>query len=204
MTAQTLFAAAAVLAAAGHAAATITITQGASGATYGTTLNFDEVGGPTGVVATDAWAGLGLAEMQAGDGVPQVFDPAEPWIGDGNAFYGNFGVFMTFSTDLTNFSGQIWDPSGPPTFIGGGFGVFVFNDGVEVGFYSGEPAWGGLGDSWIDVTATDGMVFDEVRILGFGFFPTTYADNLSWNPVPAPGSLAFLGLAGLAGSRRRH
>jgi hypothetical protein len=205
MNAQTLIAGAAVLAAAaGHAAATITITQGASGATYGTTLNFDEPGTPTGIVPIDTWAGIGLERMEAGDGQSQVFDPTEPWIGSGNSFLGVFGVFMTFSTDLTSFSGQVWDPSGPPTFIGGGFGVFVFNDGVEVGFYSGEPAWGGLGDSWIDVTATDGMVFDEVRILGFGFFPTTYVDNLSWNAVPAPGSLALLGLAGFATGRRRR
>lgn len=203
-TSTTLSAAALAAIAAGTASAAITVTQSDSGTTYGTTLNFDEPGTPTGIVPNDTWAGMGLAIMDAGDGQSQVFDASEPWIGDGNSFLGVFGVFMTFSTDLTAFSGQVWDPSGPPGGFGGGFGVFVFNDGVEVGNLIGEPAWGGLGDSWIDISVADGMVFDEVRILGFGFFPTTYVDNLSWNAVPTPGSLAFLGLAGLATTRRRR
>jgi hypothetical protein len=189
---------------AGAASASISITQGSTGNTYGTTLNFDEPGTPTGIVPIDTWAGIGLERMEAGDGQSQVFDASEPWIGDGNSFLGVFGVFMTFSTELTSFSSQVWDPSGPPTFTGGGFVVVALNDGVEVGSYFGEPAWGGIGDSWVDITATDGMVFDEVRILGFGFFPTTYVDNISWNVVPTPGSLAFLGLAGMASTRRRR
>lgn len=139
----------------------------------------------------------GTARPRVGD-----FDPG--WgLGDGNSFFGNFGIFLTFDDDVTEFSAQVWDPSGPPSPFGGGLGVFVFNDGVEIASYFGEPAWAGLGDSWFDIAATDGMVFDEVRILGFGFTPTTYADNLSWNPVPAPGALALLGLAGLSRRRRR-
>lgn len=188
------------------AAGDITITQsGAAGATYATTLNFDESGGPTGVVAPDSWAGIGLADMQAGDGTPIVDDWGSivgPWIGDGNSFFGNFGVFMTFGDDLTNFSGQVWDPSGAPPF--GGAGIFVFDNGVEVTNMFIEPAWGGIGDSWIDISATDGMVFDEIRILGFGFDPSTFVDNLSWNSVPAPGSLAILGCGGMMFSRRRR
>jgi uncharacterized protein (TIGR03382 family) len=68
-----------------------------------------------------------------------------------------------------------------------------------------EPAWGGFGDSWFDMTTDGGDVFDEVRILGFGFDPTTYADNMSWNAaIPAPGSLALLALAGVVGRRRNR
>lgn len=186
--------------------ADITVLQGASGTTYGTTLNFDEVGGPTGATAANAWAGIGLADMQAGDSAPFVSDASGifPWINSGNSFYGNFGVFMTFDSDLTNFSGQFWDPSGDPSPFGGGMGIFVFNDGNQVADLFVTPAWGGLGDTWIDVSATDGMVFDEIRVLGFGFGPTTYADNLSWNAVPTPGALGMLAIAGVASTRRRR
>ena len=189
------------------AAGSITVTQGSSAGSYATTLTFDESGGPTGAVATDAWAGIGITELQSGDGLPLVDDfssaPGQGWLGAGNAFFGNFGVFMTFDTDLSAMSFQAWDPSGPASPFGGGLGVFVFNDGVEVGSSFGTPAWGGVGDAWFDITTSGGMVFDEVRILGFGFGPTTYVDNLSWTAVPAPASAGVLAL-GLVGARRRR
>ncbi len=194
--------------AAGSSLGAITVSQGSSAITYSTTLNFDELGGPTGAVSTDAWAALGVTELQSGDGAPSVGDNsgAGPWIGTSNSFFGNFGIFMTFDSDLTNFSAQIWDPSGPGSFFGGGMIGVAFNDGVEVGsfFSDAGPAWGGLGDEWWDFTATDGDVFDEIRILGFGFSPTTYGDNMSWNAVPTPSSIAILGFAGVATSRRRR
>jgi MYXO-CTERM domain-containing protein len=186
-----------------------TITQGTTAPTYGTTLNFDEPGGPTGFVSTDAWlVSHGITELQAGDGVPQVDDWAtitgQPWIGSGNSFFGNFGVFLTFENDVTEMSFEAWDPSGPPGPFGGGMGIFLFNDGVEVGSAFVEPARAGIGDQAFDVTTSGGDVFDEIRILGFGFTPTTYIDNMSWNPVPAPGALALLGVVGLVGGRRRR
>jgi hypothetical protein len=201
-------AAAALIMAASAASADITVTQSSSGTTYGTTLNFDEAGGPTGPgIANNAWAGVGLADMAAGDGNNFVGDNATlfgPWIGTGNSFFGNFGIFMTFDSDLTNFSGQFWDPSGPPSPMGGGLAVFVFNDGTEVANSFVTPSWAGVGDEWIDISASGGMVFDEIRVLGFGFDPTTFADNLSWNAVPAPSGLALLGLAGIGATRRRR
>jgi uncharacterized protein (TIGR03382 family) len=198
---------------AGSAAADITVTQtAAQGATYSTTLNFDEPGGPTGNgLADNLFAGIGLASLASGDGFQRIgnFDAETgSWgLGGGtNSFTGNFGVFMTFDSDITNFSAQVWDPSGPGSFLGGGMTTFAFNDGVEVGsFYSDAgPAWGGVGDEWWNISATNGMVFDEVRILGFGFTPTTYIDNISWNAVPTPSSMALLGLGGLVITRRRR
>jgi hypothetical protein len=187
------------------ASAAITITQGASAPTYGTLLTFDEPGTPTGVIPADAFlADYGLV-IDAGDGVPQVGDFDPGWgLGQGNSFFGFFGVFMSWEQDLEALSLQVWDPSGPPSPMGGGLGVFIFNDGIEVasGFF--EPAWGGLGDAWFDISGADGMLFDEVRILGFGFDPSTYVDTLSWNVVPGPGAVALLGLAGLVGGRRRR
>lgn len=182
------------------------ITQGPSAPTYSDyTLNFDEPGGPTGLVTPSDWLGTHGLTIDAGDLVPQVdnYDPG--WgLGTGNSFFGNFGVFMTFTTDLTHLSLQAWDPSGPPTFFGGGMSVILFDDGVEVANLLVTPAWGGVGDDWFDIVATDGDSFDDVRILGWGFTPTTYVDNLSWNTVPAPGALALLSLAGLVGVRRRR
>jgi hypothetical protein len=188
-----------------------TITQGSSANIYtGFSLNFDEPGGPTGPVATTAWLGSHGLTIDAGDGAPQVDNwdiaHAAGWgLGDNNSFFGNFGVFMTFDSDLDALSLELWDPSGPPSPFGGGLSVFLFNDGVEVSSASVEPAWGGFGDSWFDIMASGGDVFDEIRILGFGFEPTTYADNLSWNTaIPAPGSLALLALAGVVGRRRNR
>ncbi len=203
-----IVAGAAVAWGAGVAQADFTVTQTAAQApTYATTLNFDEVGGPVGAIAPESFAALGLSYLQSGGGSTFVgdLDAGAGWgLGQGNAFDGTWGVFMNFSNDLTDFSAQIWDPSGPPSFMGGGLGVVLFNDGVEVGSSFGHtPAWGGLGDTWFNISATNGDMFDEVRILGFGFFPTTVMDNASWNMVPAPGAGALFGMA-LLGLRRRR
>ncbi|KAA0213941.1 MAG: hypothetical protein DYG94_03310 [Leptolyngbya sp. PLA3] len=200
---------AAVLLGAGVARADFTITQsGAQAPTYATTLNFDEIGGPVGTIAPDSFAALGLSYLQSGEGTTVVGDndAGAGWgLGQGNSFYGAWGVFMNFSADLTNFSAQVWDPSGPPTFTGGGLAVILFNDGVEVGSSWGHtPAWGGLGDTWFDIGTTNGDMFDEVRILGFGFFPTTVIDNLSWNMVPSPGTGGVAALGVMALRRRRR
>lgn len=200
---------AALVAAANSAFADINVTQSAAQApTYATTLNFDEVGGPVGAIPPDSFAGLGLAYLQSGEGSTVVGDndAGAGWgLGQGNSFFGAWGVFMNFSNELTNFSAQIWDPSGPPTFMGGGLGVFIFNDGVEIAnSFEHTPAWGGLGDTWFDISATNGDTFDEVRILGFGFFPTTVMDNASWNMVPAPGAAGLLAFGAIAGLRRRR
>lgn len=193
---------------AGQASADLTITLGPSAPTYATTLNFDEPGGPTGPVNQTDWLVSHGLTLEAGDGLPYVDDftsvPGQAWLGTGNAFFGNFGVFMAFEQDLTDFSAQFWDPSGPPSPFGGGAAVFLLNDGVEVGFHSFTPSWGGVGDSWLNISATSGDVFDEVRVLGFGFPAFTYMDNASWNAIPAPSSAALVGLGALAATRRRR
>ncbi len=195
---------------AGSAHASISVTQGASGTTYTTTLNFDEAGGPVGDgLASDAFSSYGLASLESGDGNARVgnFDASTGGWGLGgnsNSFTGNFGVFMTFDSDLTSLSFQAWDPSGPPSPFGGGLQVFIFNDGAQIESHAANPAWGGIGDTWFDISADAGMVFDEVRVLGFGFDPTTYVDDISWNAVPTPGALATLGLSGVLCVRRRR
>jgi hypothetical protein len=185
----------------------VTIVQGPTAPSYAMNLNFDEAGGPTGKVEPTAWLATYGITIEAGTGTEFVddFDDANGgWgLGDGNSFFGNFGVFMTFTDDLTEMSFDAWDPSGPQTPFGGGLGVFVLNDGVEVANAFVTPAWGGVGDPAFNITTDGGMVFDEVRVLGYGFAPTTYVDNLSWNVVPAPGCIAMLGTAFLLGRRRR-
>ncbi len=194
-----------IAAAATPALSAISINDGTSAPAHPTTLNFDEPGTPTGTVPTNTWSSIGLSELQAGDSNPVVGNHDQGWgINDGNSFYGNFGVFMTFDSDLDAFSAQVWDPSGPPGPFGGGVGVFVFDDGVEVGSHFYEPAWGGIGNDWISIAADGGSSFDEVRILGYGFFPTTYMDNASWNAVPAPGTITAIAAIGLGGVMRRR
>jgi len=180
--------------------------QNAPAPTYSTTLNFDEPGGPTGVVPTNQFASLGLSVFQSGTGDQSIGDNSifEPWLLSDNTAFMNFGMFLEFDSDLTEFSFQGWDPSGPPSPFGGGALLVALNDGTEVGSISVTPAWGGFGDSWYDITTSGGMVFDEVRFLGFGFTPTTIVDNLSWNAVPEPGTLALLALTGVGVLIRRR
>ena len=196
-----------VTAIAAPALGSIVVTQGSSAPTYTDfSLDFDEPGGPTGVVDPGAWsASHGITELQAGDGVPQVDDWTGifgPWVGTGNSFFGNFGVFMTLDTDVTEMSLQVWDPSGGPPF--GGMAVVLFDDGNQVSWTDHTPAWGGVGDEWFDITTDGGDVFDEIRLVGFGFDPTTFMDNVSWNVIPEPTSLAIFGLMGVTVLRRRR
>jgi hypothetical protein len=177
--------------------------------TYGTTLTFDEPGGPTGNVATDAFQSVGISVFDSGDGFlrevrDRTGDPGFGWAGTGNSAWLPFGAFLTFDQDLTAFSTQVWDSSGPPSPFGGGMIVALFDDGNFVSQWVIDPAFGGVGDEWIDITTDGGSVFDEVRLVGQGFPADTYIDNLSWNVVPAPGAGALLGLAGFVGARRRR
>ncbi len=190
--------------------AAFNITQSSTATTYsGFTLNFDEPGTPTGVVPANTWEVSHGVNIGAGDGISFVDDNDATqggWgLGDGNSFFGNFGVFMTFDYDVTELAFEMWDSSGPPSPFGGGAGIFLLNDGVEVANLFGiNPAFGGIGDSWFNVTTSGGMVFDEIRILGFGLPAFTFVDNLSWNAVPAPGSAGLFGIAALVGLRRRR
>jgi uncharacterized protein (TIGR03382 family) len=195
---------------ASQASAAYTVTQQAAPApTYSTLLDFDQPGQATGVLPANYWQpGYGVSDLNAGDSVPLVDNLNAlfgfPWLPNNNSFYGNFGVFLTLDAPVDALSLQAWDPSGPASPFGGGMGIFVFNDGNEVGSGFFTPSWAGAGDSWFDIVATGGMEFDEVRILGFGFGPTTIVDNISWNTVPTPGAVALFGVAGAFVRRRRR
>jgi hypothetical protein len=74
--------------------------------------------------------------------------------------------------------------------------VVLLNDGVEVSFNIVDPAFGGAGDSWFNITTDGGDVFDEVRFVGAGFAgPLTIMGQASWNVVPAPGASRCWGWA---------
>ncbi len=208
---NTAFAGIAMLGIAGSAFGTVSLSQGASAPTYtGASLNFDEVGGPTGPgVPTNSWSGIGITTFAAGVGPGFVGDrsgePGFGWLPANNTFTGDFGVFINFDDDVTEFSAQVWDNGGPASPFGGGMFVVALNDGVEVLFAVVEPGFGGVGDTWFDITTSGGMVFDELRFVGQDFAgPVTIIDNISFNSVPAPGAFAMLGLVGVAGARRRR
>lgn len=192
-----------------QAGAAVTITQTAAPApTYATLLNFDQPGQATGVLPANYWQpGYGITDLNAGDGVPYVDNLntalGYPWLPSNNSFYGNFGVFMTFDNPVDSLSFQAWDPSGPASPFGGGMVIYAMNNGDVVFADAFTPAWAGVGNEWYDIVATGGMEFDEVRVLGNGFNPTTIMDNISWNTVPTPGAVALFGIAGAFIRRRR-
>lgn len=210
MNSFTMTAAACLSMAALTAQASVTISVGGSAPTYATVLNFDEPGGPTGTVPTDAWASIGVSSVY--DGVDQGFvgnlngQPGFGWLPDNNVIVGNFGMNFDFSTALTELSAQVWDNAGPATFITGGMVCVVRNGDQEVGnFFWENPVYGTAGDNWFNITATDGTVFDSVSFFGLAFgFPETIVDNVSFNPIPAPGAMGFaLTGLGLLARRRR-
>lgn len=189
----------------------VSISVGASAPTYGTTLNFDEVGGPTGeFLLSDSWSDIGISSMGAGDGNNNVGNfnsiPGFGWLPDNNVFAGNFGIFIEFSTDITEFSAQVWDNGGPADFISGGMIAIAQNDGVDVGtFFWETPVFGTAGDNWFDITTSGGDTFDRVVFVGFAFVsPLTIIDNISFNTVPAPSASLVLGFGLLGAARRRR
>ncbi|MBL8887954.1 MAG: PEP-CTERM sorting domain-containing protein [Phycisphaerales bacterium] len=197
-----------------NAGAAITITQTVAAApSYTTKLNFDAPGSPTGVpIASNSFASYGISNFGTGDNPNEInvgqvnTNPGFGWLGTGNVAFGTWGLFMTFSNQLTEFSGQYWDDSGPGSAFGGGAVVVALKNGAEVGsLFLTAPAFNPSAKSWINITTSGGDTFDEVRMVGFGFFPTAYADNLSWNvAVPAPSSLGVLALGGIIAGRRRR
>ncbi|MFG0246395.1 MAG: hypothetical protein ACF8MF_10160 [Phycisphaerales bacterium JB052] len=193
------------------AIAEVSISLGSSAPTYETTLNFDEVGGPTGeFIPTDAWSGIGIGSLATGDGNNFVGNlnstPGFGWLPDNNVLVGNFGVFMEFSTDLTSFSAQVWDNGGPADFVSGGMLAVAQKDGVDVATYFWEtPVFGTGGENWFDISTTNGSTFDRVVFLGFAFVsPVTIVDNVSFHTVPVPGTAAVMGCGVLLAGRRRR
>ena len=207
---KTLIGALGIALAAGSASAAITITQSEAPApTYSTTLTFDEPGTTTGSYPMDNWdASHGVTTLQSGTGNPTIINnsstPGFEWLGDGNLMHGPFGVYMNFDSPLDAFSAQVWDNAGPAGPFGGGMGIYVYDNGAEVGSAFVSPTFGPTGPTWYNIVADGGDTFDDVRFVGFAFgFPETYMDNASWNVVPAPASIALFGLAGFAARRRR-
>jgi uncharacterized protein (TIGR03382 family) len=126
----------------------------------------------------------------------------------GNSIYGGLGISLKFNKDIDALSFQGW-ADGSSGFQAG-MSVFIKNDGVQVGnaFFASSVAFGSnanLEKSWYNVTGTDGAYFDEIVFYNAAFNSfTTYADNLSWENIPAPGAMALLGLAGAVARRRRR
>ncbi|MGA0173858.1 MAG: PEP-CTERM sorting domain-containing protein, partial [Phycisphaerales bacterium] len=131
--------------------------------------------------------------------------------------------------DVVDASFWAWDdtPSGSPSVrIWGHYGVTA--DGVNSNAgsaggnntYSGATVWSNLAHSWTFDSAggTRDALIIEVRMYA-GDLSTNFAyiDDIAVTvngadvsgvniifPVPAPGAIALLGIAGLAGSRRRR
>lgn len=195
---------------------------------YGTTLNFDEVGGPVpgtypgnyhtnwnashGVDVRINFPGqfLFLGDVGA-EAHPLPTNPGD--IGTANAIYGDGGLSLHFVNPTTELSFRGWGeaPGNGPnaTFL------ILYSGGSEVfnssSFANGMPRmeWPGNGNSqgeWYNVVATGGDTFDEVRFFTQSFsLNDTAMDDLSWNSVPEPTSLMLLSsVFGIAMLRRRR
>ncbi len=203
--------AAATLTAGANAAITITYSTTVA-PTYENLITFDEPTTPAGPNPTNQFASMGIT-MQTGNGDGPFVAPGAAFgtaLGADNLWVGAaFGAFMNFDTPITNFSAQWFDTSGPASFFGGGAAIVALLDGDENNaqvFFVNNPTGNNntTGPSWVNIVATDGMVFNEVRLVGFSNpFPEGYVDDVSWT-VPAPSALALLGMGGLVATRRRR
>jgi hypothetical protein len=191
--------------------AAYSITQSAGAApTYTNLITFDEPGTPTGAVANNWWSanlGLGVTITDAlNPNAVAISDPAEAWVGTGNVAGGLFGISaIAFTGGATSASFQAWDSSGAPSFFGNGLTIVLRdNANNNLAFQQFTGAWGGIGNSWINITTTGGSTFDKIAVFNGTSFHPTYIDNLSWNAVPAPGALGLIGLAGVCSRSRRR
>ncbi len=207
----------AVLVAAGMSASAFgdysIVQQSAAARTYtGFQIDFDQPGDPGGLgdfnpIDGSFWQathGITFEAGVGGGGGVEYYNDFYLWgLGEDKSHSGAFGTFLTFDSDIREISFQAWDGSGPPSGFGGGMGVILMDDGVEVAFDIVTPAWGGLGNTWYNITTTGSDRFDEIRLINFGFSDGVFTDNYSWN-VPAPGALGLMALAGVGSRRRRR
>lgn len=183
-------------------------TLGNTAPTYEYTLTFDEPGGPVGHFPEDAFAashGVTWLSSFGSSDFCLIDDPANcgyPWAGGDNALISGEGVGIWFDADLTAFSAQVWH--GPDDNPVGQMWVFLLHNGEDFGYWEFDPAWGGIGDEWLNITTTGGIVFNAVMFYDFNGDPSlpTIVDNLSW--VPEPASLLPLALGSLAVMRKRR
>lgn len=193
------------------ASAGYNVTQTAAPApAYSTLINFESA--PAGANPSNTYSGLGLSMYSGVD--PSGFGVADgngiwPWLpaSNGNVAAGNFGLFLDFAPGATSVSFQAWGDAGAPSMFGGGIWVWVL-DGQGNVISNADvftPAWGGIGNTWYNVTTTGGSTIEHLLISNNSNIGSeTIIDNLSWTPAPAPGAFALLGVAGLVGGRRRR
>lgn len=108
--------------------------------------------------------------------------------GSGSFDLGTPGITLDYSDLAVVFGGE---------FIDGSSNAQLMDGGTETN-YTFELT--GFGDLW-DGSSASGV--GVVYLSSNGFVPESYAATWSINQVPAPGALALLGVAGLAGRRRR-
>jgi len=204
----------------GAASAQVVLNDGGGpvpGATH--TLNFDTPFVPSGPTAGNAFAGAGFANFTLlgtwtagsdtitagsnGSGqslVSRLGSLSIAGVGEplDNVAAGG-GLEVTLGTPATAFSWLFVDQ------INMGYQVELFNGATSLGVVNATYG-GGTGsfpypESNVDAS---GAAFDRVRITFTGFVAGVGFDNFAYVAVPAPASLALLGLGGLVASRRRR
>jgi hypothetical protein len=172
----------------------------------GLVINFEEFPAyNNGTSLTNEYAGIGVLFNSADDAVT--------WGGIGNGDPGNWFLEGTNGSQFLGFNGPSHSAS---MLFDSSIDSFML-DAARGGFGSGGTMTidgylnGGLVDSmsitfgnvneWSTLSlsgAVDEVVMYGSGIQGFG------VDNIHWNKVPAPSSVALLGLGGLVATRRRR
>ena len=149
-----------------------------------TTIDFTDF--PHGTIITTQYSGLGATFTDGNDTI-FVYPDAFPIDGVGLDAQGS--ITISFST--------------PMSYIGvdfpGSLHIDLFSGGSPI--YSSSN-FGGIGAGFFAGLVTQ-STFDEVLLTDW-FDGLAAIDNLSFGIIPAPGTLALLGLAGLMSTRRRR
>lgn len=191
--------------------AAFAISQGPAGSNpvYTTTLGFD-VAAPGNTNPGD-FSGTGISSLASGTGVQILDDYTGLGYGENQSLFMPFGAFIDFAVPVDAVSIQAWETSGAASPFGGGAILEIRNQSDP---QSGPPLWSAPMDNTgnnpdISFTATGGMSFDQIRIVGFGFpSADAYVDNLSFRaavvPEPATSALGLIALLSFAGIIRRR
>jgi hypothetical protein len=188
------------------------ITQGASAPVYsGHSINFEDAPinvnmdpftfyqASDGIFFTSGGGALAASNFDDTEGIDGGQSPGGIQLG------GGFGITFHFDNDVQELSWQGWAPgtSSPPL---GGINVLVFNDGNLVASYQGISPFGGVGDEWFNVLATQGDSFDEITFFNGAFNSFfAYVDNISYNntAIPEPTTLGLMAMVGAIAVFRR-
>ncbi len=166
----------------------------------GEVITFDDLGALSGTIVTDQYAGLGVVfSTLSGPGPTLVTASGPIFPGDPQGLFDGEG----FTNPL------IVDFIGTATTAGAFIDFGNIGSGIMIEAFDGAGGTGSSLGSASTVTesfiSVDAAGIKSVMFSQFGAGGATYLiDHFTFEVVPAPGTLALLGVAGLVSRRRRR